>query len=200
VRFADIERTSDATRGAIVETSQWIDRKGRQQASLLVRSDLSIEAQIGARGATWLDRQLVSPSPASLAGEFGSRVRDALNDRAEVLIDEGLAKRQGQRIIFARGLLDRLRNRELTEAGEALAARHGGIAQPVSAGDHVVGIYRERLTLASGRFAMIDNGLGFQLVPWRQDLERHLGMAVTGTVTARGGVNWSFARSRGPAL
>ena len=200
LRFPDIERTTDAAPGAIVEASSWTDRKGRQQTSLLVRSDLSIEAQIRARGATWLDRQLVSPRPETLSGGFGAEVRDALGQRAEALIDEGLANRQGQRIVFARGLLDTLRNRELADAGEALAARHGGIAQPVDAGDHVAGIYRERVTLASGRFAMIDNGMGFQLVPWRQDLEHHLGQAVTGRINPRGGVDWSFARSRGPAI
>lgn len=200
LRFPDIERASDAAAGAIVEASSWTDRKGRQQTSLLVRSDLSIEAQIDARGATWLDRQLVSPRPETLSGGFGAEVRDALDQRAEALIDEGLAKRQGQRIVFARGLLDTLRDRELADAGEALAARHGGIAQPVNAGDHIAGIYRERVTLASGRFAMIDNGMGFQLVPWRQDLERHLGQAVTGRINQHGGVDWSFARSRGPAI
>ena len=67
-------------------------------------------------------------------------------------------------------------------------------------GNHVAGIYRERLTLASGRFAMIDNGMGFQLVPWRQDLERHLGQTVTGRVNERGGVDWSFTRARGPSV
>lgn len=200
LRFSDIERTSDAAPGAVVELSDWTDRRGRQQTSLLVRSDLAIEAQIRARGATWLDRQLVAPQIEILAGGFGAQVRDALQQRAEVMIGEGLARRQGQRIIYGQGLLDRLRDRELGEAGEALAARHGGVVQPVSVGDHVAGIYRERVTLASGRFAMIDNGLGFQLVPWRQDLERHLGMGVTGTVNQRGGVDWSFARSRGPSL
>lgn len=200
LRFPEIERTSDASPGAIVEASSWTDRKGRQQTSLLVRSDLSIEAQIHARGATWLDRQLVSSRPEMLPGGFGSVVRDALDQRAETLIDEGFAKRQGQRIVFARGLLQTLRDREMADAGEALAARHGGIAQPVSAGDHVAGIYRERVTLASGRFAMIDNGLGFQIVPWRQDLERHLGQAVSGKINQRGGIDWSFARSRGPVI
>lgn len=200
LRFPDIERTSDAAPGAIVETGNWSDRQGRQQTSLLVRSDLSIEAQVRARGATWLDRQLVSPQPEDLAGGFGAQVSDARDRRAEVLIEDGLARRQGQRIVFARGLLDTLRDRELAEAGEALAARHAGIAQPVNAGDRVAGIYRERVTLASGRFAMIDNGMGFQLVPWRQDLERHLGQEVTGRINQRGGVEWSFARSRGPAI
>ncbi|GMN04500.1 relaxase/mobilization nuclease domain-containing protein [Erythrobacter sp. MTPC3] len=200
LRFPDIDQTTDAAPGAIVQASSWTDRKGRQQASLLVRSDLSIEAQIRARGATWLDRQLVSPRPETLSGGFGSEVRDALEQRSEGLIDEGLANRQGQRIVFARGLLDTLRDRELADAGKALTARHGGIAQPVSAGDHVAGTYRERVTLASGRFAMIDNGMGFQLVPWRQDMDRHLGQAVAGRINPRGGVDWSFARSRGPAI
>ena len=72
--------------------------------------------------------------------------------------------------------------------------------QSATIGDHLAGVYRERVTLASGRFAMIDNGVGFQLVPWRQDLERHLGQTVTGRVNERGGVDWSFTRSRGPSV
>lgn len=201
LRFADIDHTSDAAPGSIIETSIWSDRTGRQQMSLLVRSDFSLEAQIHARGATWLDRQLVSPRGEELSGGFGSQVRDALDRRAEVLIEQGLARRQGQRIFFAQGLLERLRGRELGETVEALATRYGApYGGPQSHGDLIAGTYRERVTLASGRFAMIDNGMGFQLVPWRQDLERHLGQVVTGRVNQRGGIDWSFARSRGPAL
>jgi hypothetical protein len=106
-------------------------------------------------------------------------VREALEQRSENLIEEGLAKRHGQRVIFARNLIDTLRDRDLAEASKTLASRHGGLAQATSPGDHVAGTYRERVTLASGRFAMIDNGMGFQLVPWRQDLEHHLGQTVT---------------------
>jgi hypothetical protein len=200
LQFPDIERTGDAVSGAIIESSSWTDRKGRQQVSLLVRSDLSVEAQIHARGATWLDRQLVSPRPEALSGRFGAEVANALEQRAEVLIEEGLARRQGQRIVFARNVLDTLRERELADTSEALASRYGGVVQPASPGDHAAGVYRERVTLASGRFAMIDNGMGFQLVPWRQDLERHLGQAVIGRINQRGSVDWSFARSRGPAI
>ncbi|MFA7587546.1 MAG: DUF3363 domain-containing protein, partial [Novosphingobium sp.] len=48
--------------------------------------------------------------------------------------------------------------------------------------------------------AMIDNGLGFQLVPWRPALEQHLGRHVSGTMAAGGGVDWSFGRQRGLGL
>ena len=63
-------------------------------------------------------------------------------------------------------------------------------------GDPVAGIYRQRVTLASGRFAMIDDGLGFQLVPWRPAMEQHLGQEVRGIATASG-IEWSFGRKRG---
>ena len=62
------------------------------------------------------------------------------------------------------------------------------------------GIYRQRVTLASGRFAMIDDGLGFQLVPWRPALEQRLGQQVSGTLTPGGGIDWSFQRRRGLTL
>jgi hypothetical protein len=61
----------------------------------------------------------------------------------------------------------------------------------------IAGTYRERVTLASGRFAMIDDGLGFQLVPWRPALDRQLGATVAGMMTPGGGVDWTLGRSRG---
>ena len=67
------------------------------------------------------------------------------------------------------------------------------------AGEHVTGTYCRRLSLASGRFAMIDNGLGFQLVPWIPSLERELGRQVNG-IAGLGGVEWSFGRKRDLSL
>jgi hypothetical protein len=54
--------------------------------------------------------------------------------------------------------------------------------------------------LSSGRFAMIDNGLGFQLVPWRPALEQRLGQQVSGVSAPGGSVDWSFGRKRGLGL
>jgi hypothetical protein len=64
------------------------------------------------------------------------------------------------------------------------------------AGEQVAGVYRQRLTLSSGRFAMIDNGLGFQLVPWSLSLEKKLGLHVSGVARDGGGIEWGFARKR----
>ena len=181
VRLADLDAASDATPGSIVELRRFEDAVGRQRVALAVRSDLPIEAQVQAGGATWLDRQLVAREPASLnSGGFGREVREAMDARVEHLVGQGLANRQGQRVIFARDLLDTLRRRELEAMAARIAASAGLPYHPAREGEPVAGAYRQRFDLASGRFALIDDGLGFSLVPWSPSLERHLGRQVSG--------------------
>jgi hypothetical protein len=120
--------------------------------------------------------------------------------RADHLADAGFARRQGQRIILRRDLLDTLRRRELDGVGAALSAQTGLPHLKATAGEHVAGTYRQSLTLTSGRFAMIDNGLGFQLVPWSPSLEKQLGRAVSGVMKDGGGIEWGLGRKRGLGL
>jgi hypothetical protein len=68
---------------------------------------------------------------------------------------------------------------------------------PLAGGEKIAGTYRRRLTLTSGRFAMIDNGLSFALVPWTPALERHRDREVSGIAKESGGIEWDFARKRG---
>ena len=200
IRLADLDAASDAAPGSVVELRLFQDAVGRRRVALAVRSDLSIDAQVQAGGATWLDRQLVAREPASLSsGGFGREVRDAMDARIEHLVDEGLAKRQGQRVIFARDLLDTLRRRELETTAARMAANTGLPFHPAREGEPVVGIYRQRLELASGRFVLIDDGLGFSLVPWSPSLERHLGRQVSGIVRSNR-IEWSLQRARGPTV
>lgn len=200
LRFPDIERTGDAAPGAIVALGRWTDRSGRAQEGLLVRSDLSLDQQIGARGATWLDRRMLAPAQTAAGGGFGAELEAAIGRRRDWLVEQGYATRQGQRVLFSRNLLDRLRADEIAQAAGAIAERLGTRARPATEGETVSGIYRERIALASGRYVVIEDGRGFQLVPWRQDLDRHLGEAVSGRINGRGGVDWSLGRKRGPAL
>ena len=128
---------------------------------------------------------------------FGGEVREAMSARIDHHVEEGLARRQGQRVVFARDLLDTLRRRELETVAARVTAETGLAYHPTSGGEHVAGIYRQRVTLASGRFAMIDNGLGFSLVPWSPSLEHQLGKQVSGIAMPGGNVDWSFGRKRG---
>jgi Protein of unknown function (DUF3363) len=200
VRLANLEAASDAAPGGIVELRSFVDAAGRQRVALAVRSDLPLEAQIEASGATWLDRQLVAREPMSLSsGGFGHEVHQAMEARVEHLIREGLAQRQGQRVICARNLLATLRQRELDAAAARVSSSSGLPYHPTEDGESVAGVYRQRLNLASGRFAMIDDGLGFSLVPWSPSLDRHFGLEVSGIAHASR-IDWSFGRSRGPSI
>jgi type IV secretory pathway VirD2 relaxase len=201
LRFRDLDATGDATPNAVVELRHFTDAKGWQRSALAVRSDLSVEAQVTAQGATWLDRRLLDQAPSSLGGDgFGGEVRAALAARAAHLVSEGLARRQGQRVIFARNLLETLRERELSAAAARITADTGKVWRPVQAGDAVAGAFTRRLDLASGRFAMIDDGLGFQLVPWKVSLERLRSLTIAGAIAPDGGLDTSPARKRGLAL
>ena len=198
VRFSSLEATDNANVGAVVEVRPFSGDDGQRRASLAVRSDLSLEAQINSQGATWLDRTLLAHEPIALAeGGFGAEVRDALAKRADHLATEGLARRQGSRTVFARDLLDTLRRREIDAAAAKLSAETGLPRIGSAEGEHVAGVYRQRVQLASGRFAMIDSGLGFELVPWKLALEDHAGRYVSGIVQPGGSVTWSFSRTRG---
>ncbi len=199
LRFSDLERTGDTPVGGIVETRSWTARDGgRPHLSLVGRSDLTLDAQVSADGATWLDRlQLARErAPLSQAG-FGAEVSAALERRIDHLEAEGLATRRGSRVNFSRDLLKTLRERELAATAARLEAETGLKRHQSGEDGTVAGVYRQRLDLASGRFAMLDNGLGFELVPWKPQLEKHLGQSVTGAITPGGGVDWSLGRKRG---
>ena len=159
-----------------------------------LRSHLPIDRQTRAIGATWLDRALLDGSQPAANG-FGGEVRSALQERGAFLIEEGLATRHGQRLVLARDLLATLRRREVDQAGRALAAETGLDHRPVGDG-RVSGVYRRSVMLNSGRFAMLDDGFGLSLVPWKPVIEQRLGQPITGVVRG-GSVSWDLSRQRG---
>jgi type IV secretory pathway VirD2 relaxase len=195
-KFTDIDMTGDAAPGAIVELRAWTDRRGREQTSLLTHSDCDLATQERSRGATWLDKQLIASEPLPLGPGFGSEVETAKTRRLEYLESEGLAQRRGDSFVLSRNLLGTLRERDLGDAGASLSREHGLPHRQSRSSGEVSGVYRQRIQLASGRFAMIDDGLGFSLVPWSKQLDRHLGQYVSGQPRSAGGIEWTLGRSR----
>lgn len=170
----------------------------RRHPDLRTLSDLPIDRQVSAGGATWLDHELVARGRTALAETgFGVEVWDALAARTDHLVREGLASRQGRQVAYARHLLATLRNRELSAAVTEIAAKTGLTHQPAAEGDPVAGLYRRRIDLASGRYALIEDGQQFVLVPWRPIIERHLGQEVSGLVRAGGVIDWTMGLGRG---
>jgi len=207
---AHVRRLESLRRAGIVEReadgtwrvpANYIDRAARFEgerspgAVVELRSYLPIERQAPALGATWLDRALIEGAAPAPTG-FGAEVRSALDERRAFLVEEGLATRRGQRLVLARDLLSTLRDREIAETGRKLAGETGLEHRSVKDGDSVRGVVRRSVMLASGRFAVLEDGVGFSLVPWKPVLEQRLGQAVSGVMRG-GSVSWDLSRQRG---
>lgn len=164
-----------------------------------LKSNLPIERQARVIGATWLDQQLIGGGKGLGDLGFGGEVKDALRQRADFLAEQGLAEHRGQRVVLARNLLATLRGRELAQAAKDIAAETGLEHRPVADGQRVAGIYRRSVMLASGRYAMLDDGMGFSLVPWKPVIEQRLEKQIAATVL-NGSVSWEIGRQKGRSI
>jgi hypothetical protein len=147
-------------------------------------------------GATWLDRTLVNGNAAIANNGFGATVKEALRTRVDFLVAQGFAQRDGDGLMAPPDLLTELRQRDLDSTAKAIAAETGMVHRPLVDGERTTGVYRRRVVTASGRFAMLDDGLHFSLVPWRPVLEQRLGQQLAAT-TRGNQVVWIFDRQRG---
>jgi len=180
----------------LVERGRAYDLGRVDGARVEVRTHQTLDAQVSAIGATWLDRQWVVEREVLAADGFGAEVRAALGKRTDFLVEHGFAERRGQRVVFVQNLLTTLREREIEATARTIESETGLAYRPITDGQSVSGIYRRSVTLASGRFAMLDDGIVFSLVPWRPVIERRLDQSLS--VMVRGEfVSWEFGRRRG---
>ena len=182
-----------------------LDRASRFEAADRLQSPVrmtvvswqNLEELPSAVGATWLDRQLVAKAPEAIAPTgVGSEVGAALRARRQWLLDQGLAREQNGRTVYARNLLQNLERRELAQVGTGITGETGFSYAEIKRGDQVSGTYRRMLTLNSGRFALIERAHDFVLVPWRPVLERAKGQSITG-IGGGEGISWSIDIRRG---
>ena len=173
------------------------DAKRNRQLAVRVLSIIDLDAQVMANAATWLDRDLIAETPVPARdGGFGRDVRDALARRQQWLVEQGLAREDGDTIIYQRGMLATLTRRELQQAGEKLAREHSLSFYMPADGERISGTYRESVQLVSGKYAVVEKSREFTLVPWRPVIEKELGRTVSGLVQG-GGISWEFGRKRG---
>jgi type IV secretory pathway VirD2 relaxase len=165
-------------------------------------SFLDLDNQVTSDGATWLDRELASANRTPLAQVgFGREVTNATDRRRQSLVDMGHATRLDDgRIRAPKDLLQRLEQAEVARVGRVMAAERGLSFIQAKADEYVSGRLAGAANLASGRFAMIDDGVGFQLVPWQPTLEKRIGQHIAGIARDGGGIEWTFGRKRGLGL
>src|SRR5262249_49726635 len=188
----------------IAERGMAYDARDRgKDFSVRTLSTLGLDRQVGSDGATWLDRELASPNRTSLSeAGFGREVSGAMERRRQSLVDQGHATRLDDgRIRAPRDLIARLEATEVNRVGHEMPAQRGLTYTPSKSGEYVTGRLAGVATLASGRFAMMEDGLGFQLVPWQPVLDKQIGKHISGVMRDDGdGIEWNFGRKRGLGL
>ncbi|WP_338149334.1 relaxase/mobilization nuclease domain-containing protein [Aureimonas altamirensis] len=207
---AHVRRLEALRRAGIVEridADQWrvpedfesraaaYDAGRNRQASVRVLSSFDLDKQVGADGATWLDRRLIHSEVADLASAgFGQQVREAMDRRREHHIDQGDAtcQQQGQ-VFYRRNLLATLREREVARIGVEMAEAKALPFRGAADGESVSGKFTGTVQLSSGKFAVIEKSHEFTLVPWRPVIDRQLGREVAGVVQG-GSVSWHMGR------
>ncbi|WP_265518223.1 DUF3363 domain-containing protein [Nitratireductor luteus] len=163
-------------------------------------SAVDLEAQIGSDGATWLDRELASPDKTRLAPSgFGREIDRALDRRAFKLVDMGIATRDAASgvITFPRGMRRALERQEVERIGREMANARDRIFTAMEIGDEARGKLVGAANLASGRYAMLDDGHQLHLVPWEPMLEKRIGQTISAHIRTTGGIEWTFGRQRG---
>ena len=168
-----------------------------QPVMIEMLSPVGVAELATAHAATWLDRTLVDGDLPQLRNAgFGRDMTDALARRRQWLVEEGLAERGEGEIRYRKDLLAVLRRRELLRVAGQLSHELALPFAETVEGEKLEGIYRRRVDLISGRFAVLERSRDFALVPWRPVLERRVGQSVSGLMR-EDGVSWSFGRGRG---
>lgn len=160
-----------------------------------------VEKQATLDAPTWLEKELVSGEPLKLAAHgFGKDLDRALYLRQQWLVDQQLAEVDRDGFRFRPGAIDTLRQRELRTLASQLSAEMGMGVREATKGERVDGIYRRSVEGGSSRFALIEQSREFVLVPWRPDMERHLGKQISG-ISNGDSMSWSIGRGRsGPSI
>jgi type IV secretory pathway VirD2 relaxase len=196
-----VERISDGSwiiapdhleRAALFEARQVRD----QPVLVETLSHPPLERLARADAATWLDRELISPTPEPLRGcGFGQEVRAAQAVRRQWLMAEGLAETTQGVTVFKPDLIETLHRRELLRVAGQLSSELELPFREAGSNERIEGILRRPVEMASGRFALIERSRDFTLVPWRPVLERHIGKTVSGMLRSDG-ISWTLGRSR----
>ncbi|WP_419739559.1 relaxase/mobilization nuclease RlxS [Ruegeria sp.] len=177
--------------------------RGRARAAPVIvetLSHLSLDRQVGADGATWLDRDLVADMPeATRDSGFGRELREAREHRRQWLVAEGLAREEQGRTRYRADMLATLRRRELARVAGQLSDQLGLAYVDARQGEPVEGTLRRAVELANGKYAVIEKSREFTLVPWRPILERHIGQHVSGVIRGDG-ISWTIGRQRGRGI
>ena len=144
-----------------------------------------------ARGATWLDKKMSETSTDTFAG---TKMQTSILKRQAALKQMGFhVPKDG---LLTKAVLEKLTDMDLRDAAKKLSEVNGKPYSALGIARSVEGIYQKSIDRPSGKFAVIERTKDFTLVPWRPVMDRNLGKALSGRISA-GGISWDVTKQRG---
>jgi len=207
VHYADVGHLHSEfvpEKGMIVSVDAQAQGDGHKpRMHLRVLSYLNLDKLVDAEGATWLDKELLSRRPEQIVDQgFGILARNGLAKRRQWLVSQSLGNVTPDGTFQpAPELLNKLRQRDIRQAGVTLSKELGLSFSEQAEGERVSGTYTRAVNLVSGKFAMIEKSKEFVLVPWQKEIEKLKGKSVSGVAEARGKAwDWSANKRLGRDL
>ncbi|MEQ9586757.1 MAG: DUF3363 domain-containing protein [Parvibaculaceae bacterium] len=153
--------------------------------------------QVRACGETWLDQHLAgtAPEPLSEAG-LGGEVRAAMTKRMAVLYERGLVHDQ-LATSLTRDQIKQLQQDGLTHAAGEVERQTGLTYTPLKAGASLQGTFEQTYTSPTEKYAIIEHGHQFALVPWSRELEKLRHRQIQVSMSPGMDLSWTRGRSLG---
>lgn len=162
------------------------------KARVLSRGNLQNQTKVMA--PTWLDQKLVEGISEISDKGFGGELQSALKTRRAFLLRHKILETADHPM--SKSHLEALERRDLTAAGKDYEGQLGKpFAEPPKKG-RISGQLMGRVDRPSGQYALVERAKDFTLVPWRDVLEKRIGMEISGHIR-NGQVNWELGRKRG---
>lgn len=184
--------------GFVKRVNDHAEKAARRSPQIIRKLErLGFESQVRAYGETWLDRQLAGMAKERLSeAGLGGEVRSAMAERMSVHRQRllGVGK---DAIRLTPEHLQQLQREGMGHAANDVAKQIGLKYRAMKPGEHIEGHFRQTYETPDAKFAIIERGRHFSLVPWREGLEvmRHKQLEISMSQNMQ--FTWRYGRTRG---
>ena len=157
----------------------------------------AFEAQVRAFGETWLDQQLAGQAiePIGSAG-LGGDVRSAMDKRMKRHFQRGIVNDRDAKELNDNHL-KALQREGMLHASLDITKETGLNYRAIEPGDRIEGTFKRIHQAEHAKFAVIDRGREFSLVPWKRGLEKLRDRPIEITMSRSRDIAWTIGRTRG---
>ncbi|MEL7102538.1 MAG: DUF3363 domain-containing protein [Pseudomonadota bacterium] len=157
----------------------------------------AFESQVRAFGETWLDQQLAGQAVEPIGGAgLDGDVRTAMDARMKRHFQRGIVNNRDAEALND-DHLKFLQKEGMLHASLDIAKETGLTYRAIQPGDRIEGTFKRVHQTEHAKFAIIDRGREFSLVPWKRSLEKLRDRPIKITMSRTRDIAWTIDRTRG---